>query len=73
MTKLAEWRKEQHLTLMQAATLLGVSISTYCAWEKGRGGMRVSHLVKVSEKTGLPMGTIVEEVKINGKGGSNAE
>lgn len=67
MGAIRDWRVSNHLTLMQAATMMHVTVSTFAGWESGKAGMRVSHLRYVSKKTSIPIQKLATEIKAKGE------
>lgn len=53
MEVLRKWRQSEHLTMLQAAYRLDVSLTTYSAWESGKHRMSRKNLIRVSAETGI--------------------
>ncbi len=52
MIRLAEYRKSTHLTQVQLAERIGVSVDTIIRWERGYREPKTSQLLKLAEILG---------------------
>ena len=53
MKELRQWRLERHLTLKEAATLIGVSAAQWSRYESGRRRISPTRVAVVSNLTGI--------------------
>lgn len=68
-TYLRQLRDQANLSQQDVASHLGVSQSTYCAWEsKQRLNLRVEHLRDLSLIFGVPLSELMEEPKAPSEG-----
>jgi transcriptional regulator with XRE-family HTH domain len=50
-----KWRKEQNLTVQEAADSIGVSKSTWSEQEHGQRSISIETLMALSDQTGVPL------------------